>query len=129
MRILQHRTAGMLLVLAFAILPIAAGGDGWRYRDHDIHRFRHHDFDVWRHGHWHHGWHDGRFGWWWVAGGVWYLYPAPVYPYPDPYVPPPVVVLPPPPPPGFWYYCKNPPGYYPYVPVCYGPWHSIPATP
>jgi hypothetical protein len=23
-------------------------------------------------------------GWWWVIGPAWYLYPAPIYPYPDP---------------------------------------------
>jgi hypothetical protein len=26
-------------------------------------------------------------GWWWVIGPAWYLYPAPIYPYPDPDAP------------------------------------------
>jgi len=50
---------------------------------------------YWRGGHWHHGFYHGRMGWWWVSGGVWYFYTAPVYPYPDPYVPPVVVQSPP----------------------------------
>src|ERR1700733_14670980 len=37
--------------------------------------------DNWRHGHWWHGPHHGRVGWWWTAGGVAYWYPEPVYPY------------------------------------------------
>jgi hypothetical protein len=45
-----------------------------------------------------------RDGWWWIVGCVYYLYPAPVYPYPDPYVPPTVV-----PAPTYWFYCQNPP--------------------
>ena len=69
--------------------------------------------------------------------------PPPVY-----YAPPPVVVQPgymPPaqPPagyapsynnapsgePGYWYYCGNPEGYYPYVQQCSGEWQTVPATP
>src|SRR5215469_3478597 len=46
-----------------------------------------HDVVIWRGGGWRHGWYGGRFGWWWVVGGAWYFYNAPVYPYPDPYVP------------------------------------------
>ncbi len=30
--------------------------------------------------------------------------------------------------PSTWYYCSNPPGYYPYVGQCYGPWEPVPAT-
>jgi hypothetical protein len=75
-------------------------------------------YSPWHSGYWHHGWHDGRAGWWWVNAGLWHLYTSPVYPYPpQPYVvevplpaPPPVIVpapvpvpamapLPPPPPP------------------------------
>jgi hypothetical protein len=61
----------------------------------DIHRFHGRDFRIWRGGHWRHGYHDGRLGWWWVAAGFWYFYPSPVYPYPDPYIPPVVVNQPP----------------------------------
>lgn len=41
----------------------------------------------WRAGHWRHGNHDGRHGWWWVVGGIWYFYPTPIYPYPEPKAP------------------------------------------
>ncbi len=85
-----------------------------------------------------------------MTGGAWYFYERPVYPYPTVvgeiiYVepvpvmpePPPIVVPvappppPPPPPPGpapqqFWYYCDNPPGYYPYVATCNGNYREVP---
>src|SRR5690348_7675736 len=66
-----------------------------RWHDRDIRRFHDHDIERWRAGRWYHGRHDSRLGWWWVVGGVWYFYPQPVYPYPDPYRPP-VVAGPPP---------------------------------
>src|SRR5690242_8322655 len=65
------------------------GRDGGHWGHGDIRRFRDHDFDRWRAGHWIHGEHLGRLGWWWVVDGSWLYYPAPVYPYPDPYAPPP----------------------------------------
>jgi hypothetical protein len=37
---------------------------------------------AWNGGHWFHGNHGGRAGWWWNVGSAWYLYPQPVYPYP-----------------------------------------------
>ncbi|MBV9521248.1 MAG: hypothetical protein JO010_00550 [Alphaproteobacteria bacterium] len=101
--------------------------EGWH--DRDIHRFRDHDFDRWQGGHWFEGRHHGRLGWWWVIDGSWYYYPAPVYPYPDPYQPP-VVVSPAPAPPvpgPIYYYCERPRGYYPYVPTCTVPWRGVPA--
>lgn len=82
---------------------------------------------AWEGGHWRHEIHDGRDGWWWDVGGVWYWYPQRVdgpptyisedyaddvvygppvaaygpppgaYPPPDAYPPPPP---PPPPDPG-----------------------------
>jgi hypothetical protein len=106
------------------------------WRDRDIHRFNDHDFERWRGGRWVHGPHGGRQGWWWVIGPTWYFYPQPVYPYPDPYLPPviagppppPVAVAPPPPPPPpqMYYYCDRPAGYYPYVPACRR-WRAVPA--
>lgn len=100
-----------------------------RYLYGDIRHFDRHDLGVWRRGHWYHGSHDGHFGWWWVIGTLWYFYPAPVYPYPNPYVPP--VVAPPPSasPPQYYYYCENPSGYYPYVIQCPGGWRLVPTTP
>ncbi len=67
---------------------------------------------AWEGGRWRHESHDGRYGWWWDVGGVWYYYPQrvegpPVYiseDYADDvpvaaYDEPPVVYAPPPPPP------------------------------
>lgn len=95
----------------------------------DIRHFNERDIELWRGGRWVHGWHIGHGGWWWIAGGVWYSYLAPVYPYPDPYQPPvmieqqpPVAVTPANSPATtatqYWYHCGNPEGYYPYVPQC-----------
>ncbi len=70
----------------------------------------------WHGGRWHHERHDGRMGWWWDVGGVWYYYPErmegpPTYisddyaddivyaDAPPDYPPPPVAVYAPPPPP------------------------------
>jgi hypothetical protein len=77
---------------------------------------------AWEGGRWRHERHNGRFGWWWDVGGVWYFYPQPVEGPPayvsdvevvDDYAgpdgpdgpplgsgyPPPVAYAPPPPPP------------------------------
>ena len=112
-------TAWMTIVaVPVGAAPWRGGGPGWHG---DIGHFRGHDFVVWRGGHWSHGWHSGRFGWWWVIPGGWYFYPAPVYPYPDPYVPPVIAVQPAPPvaqaqpQTQVWYYCDRPSGYYPYI--------------
>lgn len=120
----------------------------WRGRPYwrgNIQRFRDRDYGLWRRGYWHHGWYGGRWGWWWIVGGIWYYYPAPIYPYPNPFVPgigviinqePPVYqqpsVTPTPPseaPTQYWYRCNEPKGYYPYVPECPGGWTKVPATP
>jgi hypothetical protein len=117
-------------VLLAAALPVfAQPRPGWRGGFHE------HDIVVWRGGHWFHGWHGPRVGWWWIVGGAWYWYPAPVYPYPDVYTPPVVVQAPAAPPPQpqtlpqTWYYCDRPAGYYPYVPECASGWKTVPATP
>ncbi|WP_374482734.1 hypothetical protein [Zoogloea sp.] len=84
-------------------------------------------------GYWHHGHHDGRWGWWWVAGATWLFYPQPIYPYPPVVVqqsPEPVVVQPAPQPVAQnWYYCDSAKAYYPYVQSCAEGWRSVPATP
>jgi hypothetical protein len=79
---------------------------------------------AWEGGRWRHEMHDGRMGWWWDVGGVWYFYPQrfdgpPAYisedfaddvvygdmgpppdgPPPAGYPPPPVAAYAPPPPP------------------------------
>jgi hypothetical protein len=106
-----------------------------RWHGSRIEHFHERDFHVWRQGHWVHDFHDGRYGWWWFAAGLWYWYPAPIYPYPDPYVPPVAVVEPAPlapsapPPPQYWYYCDSAGSYYPYVPACPSGWRVVPAGP
>lgn len=44
--------------------------------------YRQADRDLWHRGAWWQGRHEGRDGWWWIAGNRWYWYPAPVYPMP-----------------------------------------------
>ena len=135
------------LMLALSCHPAQAEHYGrWRGWHGDIRYFGDHDLHRWRHGHWWHGRHEGQWGWWWIIGGIWYFYPAPVYPYPDPYVPPviveeappaTVVVQPPPPAPQAsepatgqtWYYCEKSKKYYPYISTCPGGWKTVPATP
>jgi hypothetical protein len=68
-------------------------------------------------------------GFWWGGPGWW----GPGYPYYDypgysyPYYAPPMYVQPeqPAPPPAYWYYCQNPPGYYPYIKKCPGGWLTV----
>jgi hypothetical protein len=155
----QAVTIALLVVLAMPARPARAqqqGGDshghgsqghdnhghenqghdyhGSDFHGRDFHHFTPYERQTWSGGHWEHGWHDNRFAWWWAAGGGWYSYPAPIYPFPT-YVPPAVVVQQPPqvptllPPSQFWYHCDNPPGYYPYVAVCNGPWREMAAGP
>lgn len=102
----------------------ARHGPVWRG---EIGRFHEHDLRLWRDGRWVNGRHGGRLGWWWVVAGVWYFYPFPVYPYPDPYQPP--VIVQQPAPPQYWYYCADPAGYYPYVAQCRVNWQQVPASP
>jgi hypothetical protein len=141
--IIRMLTAATLVAIA---LPASADRDGRRggdrhdgfregFRgDRDIRHFERHDYGVWRSGHWRHRRHEGRLGWWWVVGGIWYFYPEPIYPFPDPYIPPPVVVAQPPQPSGpppaqNWYFCASSNSYYPYVSSCPEGWKAVPATP
>lgn len=143
-------------VLAFstlvAVVPMSANADREDNRGRQVDRGRHddnrgwhgdikqfHERDLarWRTGNWHHEYHDGRLGWWWVVAGLWYFYPQRVAGYPDPYTPPPTVIVQPaapaapstPPPAQYWYYCDAAKGYYPYVPSCPAGWRMVPATP
>jgi len=127
------------ICVALTISALAAGtvdaDPPHRHRGHGHPQFdRHPHFDHhphWHRGHWHRGHHDGRFGWWWVVAGSWYLYPAPVYPYPDPYRPPVVIVDPEPAQPRdpVWYFCESSDSYYPYASVCPEGWQAVPAQP
>lgn len=89
----------------------------------------------WRGGYWYHGGYGGHFGWWWAGGDSWYLYPGPVYPYPD-VAQAPTYVVPAPAQqqdaaaaPQVWYWCAAPEGYYPYVEQCSVAWQTVIAPP
>ena len=98
-----HRSAGSGRTMARGPAPARKWG-GHTYRGHL----------AWEGGRWRHEVHDGRPGWWWDVGGVWYYYPQrmdgpPAYisadyvdDVPVAYAPPPGPPLayePPPPPP------------------------------
>jgi|GEM_PF-603753 len=90
---------------------------------------------------WHGGFHGyggvgvfvGPGGWW--GGPGWWGAPYPYYADPYYYAAPPGVVpeappvyaqaAPPAPPPAYWYYCQNPPGYYPYIKDCPAGWLTV----
>ena len=104
------------------------GADLGRFNGHTFAGLSPRERGLWQGGAWRHVQHGGYLGWWWVVGDQWFYYPGPIYPYPwyigtpyyydyyDYY-----------PAPGYyWYYCEDPPGYYPYVQVCYGPWEPVP---
>jgi len=132
----MQRLFVMALLLALVGLVRPTPVPAYPQWEGSIHRFHEHDLALWRGGHWFHGRYGDRVGWWWIVGGLWYWYPAPIYPYPDPYTPPVVVQVPTTPavPPQqvqapTWYYCAQPAGYYPYVAACPGGWQTVPATP
>jgi len=52
------------------------------FHEHDVHRFTAEELVHWRGGQWRNSCFGGRCGWWWFAGGRWYFYERPVYPYP-----------------------------------------------
>jgi hypothetical protein len=123
---------------AFAQSPPPHSGHGAPRGGSSSHfTFAHRDFghfspaerQNWTGGRWNRSWHNGRFGWWWLAGGAWYFYDVPVYPYPgyvsDYYADDDSGPANPGGP--AWYYCQNPPGYYPYVQTCAVPWQPVPA--
>src|ERR1700753_2568511 len=84
--------AVLTAALVIGTPPAQAQHHDGGYYDHDYHGHDYHgrdygrfspvERDRWRGGRWEHGWHDGRFGWWWTVGGGWDVYPGPVYPYP-----------------------------------------------
>lgn len=102
------------------------------------------------HGHYGGGhWRGGHYGGGYWRGGIWIdpflLAPLAVgpysYPYPYGYEAPPVIVQQPsvdyyvqPAPqqqaePSYWYYCRKPAGYYPYVQQCPSGWLKVVPTP
>ena len=134
----KHSLLAAAASLTIGLTPLLASAEDrfhHEFHEHEFARFARHDREVWVGGHWHHEWHNGRFGWWWFAGGVWYFYDAPVYPYPtvvsevtyaEPVgaAPPPAAAAAP-----TYYWCDNPRGYYPAVQSCLIPWRPVAATP
>ena len=118
-----------------AVRPVTRGPAVHSFRGHDFAHFTPAERSAWVGGGWHHEMHNGRLGWWWVAGGLWYFYPAPVYPYPtyvaDIYDEPPVAPVAPVAnaQPGVWYYCSANGAYYPYTQSCPVPWTPVAPTP
>src|SRR5262249_38339888 len=95
---------------------VAHGGGPLPARNFGGHPYRGHL--AWEGGHWRHEMHNGRMGYWWDVGGVWYFYPQPMdgpptyisddyaddvgygdVPAEAAYAPPPPGAYPPPPPP------------------------------
>jgi hypothetical protein len=75
----------MMAASAVNVLNVSAANaqpHGGGYHGSDFHGREYHNFspaerEIWRSGHWEHGWHDNRYAWWWSAGGGWCLYPPP----------------------------------------------------
>jgi len=150
---LKQWAVAIVMSTALSSPMLAEDFHRYEFHEHDVHRFHRHDLEIWRGGLWHQDWHNGRYGWWWVVGSIWYFYERPVYPYPlvvSEFAYPEVVVAPPPPavpppppvqaaPPAaaqssgattdVYYYCKKPKGYYPYVQKCTVDWKLVPTTP
>lgn len=134
---MRKRLIGWALAVTGAVLLLGALAAG--------------DASAWDRGrrggfHHHHGFHGPRVfigprvfvGPRFYAGPRYYPYPYygyayPYYDYAPPVVvtPPPVVVTPPTdyvqraPESGYWYYCQDPPGYYPTVAACPGGWLQV----
>lgn len=127
MKVRTLASSALVLLAAAVPRPAVAAHEPWHEHIGPPPLFHGHH---WREGYWHYGWYGGHVGWWWVADDAWYLYPAPVYPYPD-LVSVPLATLPAPVPAAtgepLWYWCDQPTGYYPAVPGCDSPWKAVPA--
>ena len=110
------------------------GGWGGHYRGG-------HYSGGWGYGH---GGHNGYSSFGFYFGAPFYSYPYYSYPYQYPYYYPPAIITVPatPPvyiqrspsaaqqnPPGYWYYCNNPEGYYPYIKECLNGWQQVGPVP
>lgn len=132
-----------IVALLFVGAPAMARGGGWHGGGHEGgHAW--HGGGGW-HGHGGGGWHGHGGSYWypgfrlvvpfyWGAGPLWgpgwWGPPYPAYSYPYPYPAAPGTVVQPPQgyvqqPPQYWYYCRNPEGYYPYVQSCPGGWTTV----
>lgn len=126
-----------LFVLVAAIPPSAANGRGGGHGGGGHRGGGHHG--SWQRSGWHRGWHGGYWGPRVFIGSP-FWYPGPyAYPYPvyaPPLYAPPIVQEPLPLPAyveprssAYWYYCQDPPGYYPYVGTCAGEWQPVAPQP
>jgi len=84
--------------------------------------FRPH-LQEWSHGRWFHGNNAGRFGWFWIVGGVYFFYALPQYPFPNPTVPPGYYDE------HYYYFCADYNQYYPYIAICPQGWTMVPVNP
>lgn len=122
-----------IFFIGFLIVGVMSCGNSWARGGHG--------------GHGHGGFH-GHPGFSLYFGSPFYsspFYPYPYYRYPYyyPYYNPPVVTVPVTPPvyiqqsppatrdypAGYWYYCSNPDGYYPYIKECPDGWQQVEPTP
>ena len=113
----------LFLVVGTAPVVLAFGGHG------GFHGGGHGGFHGGGFGH--HGFPGGSFGhrgWhhWGYGSGIYFDVP-PLWIAPEPYyvAPAPSIGVTPEPP-ALWYYCTDPPGYYPTVPTCHVPWTLYP---
>jgi hypothetical protein len=120
----------MVLLLIVGTIPVAfaRGGPGGFHGGFHGGGFGHGGF----HGGFHdgfHGWHGGHGGHFHhphFHGGIIVEVP-PLWIAPEPsYVAPAPSIGLTPEPPAIWYYCTDPPGYYPTVPTCRVPWTLYP---
>jgi hypothetical protein len=102
----------------------------------DVRHFHEEEWAEWRGGHWRHALYDGRLGWYYEVGEVWYPYEAPVMPYPTTVAPlvydaapetagpaaAPLPALP-----HVAYHCASPQGFYPTLTACDTDWVAIAA--
>jgi hypothetical protein len=70
------------------------------------------DVSRWHSGHWWHGQHEGRIGWWWIVGPDFFWYPSVTALYPEPTE-------------GYWYWCDAYQQYYPDVTDCPSGWRAV----
>jgi hypothetical protein len=109
----------LLLVVGTAPVALARGGPGGFHGGFHGGGFGHSGF--------HDGFHGGHVGPFHhphVHGGI-VVEAPPLWIAPEPFidVTPEIGVTPAPTP--MWYYCSDPPGYYPTVPVCSEPWTPV----
>ena len=129
LKIVQMTKTFSLIIFIFISFNIFARDSRSAWHNRDIRHFEKHDRAVWHGGVWRHGRYGGRLGWWWIVGPTWYYYPRPIYPAPDPYIPPVTTIQSPAPQVQNWYYCEASKEYYPYTSSCPGGWKTIPANP